>query len=93
MASRKIRRIIELILDQAGARRAERAMQKALRDGTDPKTAARNLSVVERGMLGLRRAASLFAGAFGAGLIFRKIVTESVKAQAAIGRASCRERV
>jgi hypothetical protein len=79
---RRLRRIIELILDAASTKRAERGMQDALRRGTDPKAAARNLGVVQRSLAGLSAAARLLITGGGLALFFRKIITESAAAQA-----------
>jgi hypothetical protein len=48
------RRLLEIALDRASAERTQRETQDALRKGTDPKVAQRNLGLVGRAMEGLR---------------------------------------
>jgi hypothetical protein len=63
---RGIRRIIELAIDAASARRMKADAQRALAEATDPKNAQRNLAQLERGMEGLRGTALKIGAAVGA---------------------------
>jgi hypothetical protein len=70
-----IKRLVELALDRLSARRTERQIQSALKKGTDPKAARRNLKKVESSFSSLRKNALLlggiFAGVFSAAAIGR----------------------
>jgi len=81
---RRIRRLIELILDTAAAKRAELAMQQSLRRGTDPNVPTRQLGMIDKGLARLRLSALALASALlgAVALGFRKIVRESSEAQA-----------
>ncbi|MFW6079799.1 MAG: hypothetical protein ACODAE_09265, partial [Gemmatimonadota bacterium] len=75
MASRNpLKRIVQLILDRRSARKTERDAQRALRKGTDPKRATRNLRTVEGAMQRLRglalRLGGVLAATFGVRAIF-----------------------
>jgi hypothetical protein len=69
-----IRRIIELALDAASARRMRDEAQRALAEGTDPKKAQRNLSAAERAIDRVKDAAMKLGGALVAAFAINKIV-------------------
>jgi hypothetical protein len=80
---RGIRRIIELAIDAASARRMKADAQRALDQATDPSKAQRNLSAVERGMEGIRGTALKVGAALGgvfAALKLGDFLADSVRA-------------
>lgn len=85
-------RLIQLILDRAAAKRAERDMQESLRRGTDSRDAARRLTLVERGWNKVRLAALGFAAA-GVGTlvgVMRKVIGETAEAEAVQAQLAAR---
>jgi hypothetical protein len=68
-----IKRIVELVLDKAAADRAAREAQDALKKGTDPATAERNLGLVGRAMDRIKSAAFALGGALAAAFSLRAI--------------------
>lgn len=83
MASKRIKRLIELILDGGAARKAEKATQDSLNKGTDPKKAKKNVSEIEKSMSRVQKAALGIGAAIGAAAVFgfRKFIKESSEAQ------------
>jgi hypothetical protein len=75
--------LIKLLLDQASANKAEADMKKALKDGTDPEPAKRNLKQVNQALDGVKQLAGEVAAALGIAFGIKKIIDfsrESVKA-------------
>lgn len=68
-----LRRLVELVLDKRGTRKFERDGQKALKKGTDPKKATKNLSAVDRAFAKLRKRALQLGGALAAAFAIRGI--------------------
>jgi hypothetical protein len=57
-----IRRLVQLVLDQAKAREVEREVGRALDRGTDARKPKQNLTLIERALGGLKRAAIALGG-------------------------------
>lgn len=73
MANKGIRRIIELVLDAASARRMQRDAQGALDHGTDPTKAKRNLREVEKEANGLTGVFKQIGGALAAAFAIERV--------------------
>lgn len=68
-----IRRIVQLVLDKAAAKKAEDAAKKSLDKGTDPKKAEKNLGRVRSALGSLRSLALKLGAALGAAFVVNKI--------------------
>jgi len=92
-----IRRLIELVLDRKSVQRLEKDTQTALKKGTDPKKAKKNLSAIETGMARIKSAALKLGGvlavAFGVRAVIRfgkesvRIATEAEAIWNRLGQA------
>jgi hypothetical protein len=78
-----ILQLIRLLLDQTSAEALEKAMQEALKKGSDPKTTKDNLGQVDKALKGLKGLALEVGAALGIAFGVKKIIDfgrESVKA-------------
>jgi hypothetical protein len=69
-----LRRLVQLVVDKASARKVKRELSQAIEKGTDPAKAKRNIKVIGSALGGLKRLALGLGAALGAAFAIRGLI-------------------